>query len=65
MGRIKSTFVKTSAKKIYNKNKEEFTQDFDQNKSIVDKYATIPSKKMKNAILGYIVRLKKQDSAQE
>lgn len=62
MGRIKSTFVKTSAKKIYVKGEGEFTTDFGKNKQIVDKYASVPSKKMKNTIVGYITRLKKQSS---
>lgn len=60
MGRIKSTFVKSSAKKIYAKGGEEFTSDFDKNKSIVDKYAKIPSKKLKNTVVGFITRLKRQ-----
>jgi small subunit ribosomal protein S17e len=64
MGRIKSTFVKTSAKKIYTKGKDEFTTDFDKNKSVVDKYATIPSKRLKNAVLGYITRLEKQSKTE-
>ncbi len=62
MGRIKSTFVKTSAKKIYEKGKGEFTSDFSKNKEIVDKHAVVPSKKLKNTITGYITRLVKQDS---
>ena len=62
MGRIKSTFVKTSAKKIYDKGQGEFTTDFETNKGLVEKYAVVPSKKMKNTIVGYITRLKKQSS---
>jgi small subunit ribosomal protein S17e len=65
MGRIKSTFVKSSAKRIYNKSSQEITEDFDKNKQIVDKYAKIPSKKLKNTIVGYITRLKMQDKEEE
>lgn len=65
MGRVKSTFVKTSAKKIYKKGESEFTTDFDKNKTIVDKYAVIPSKRLKNTILGYITRLKKTSEVEE
>ncbi len=61
MGRIKSTFVKTSAKKIYKAGKEEFTTNFTNNKEIVDKHAKVPSKKLKNKITGYITRLVRQD----
>jgi small subunit ribosomal protein S17e len=62
MGRIKSTFVKSSARKIYGKGGDEFTSDFAKNKKIVEKYAAVPSKKLKNTIAGYITRLKKQSS---
>ncbi len=59
MGRIKSRFIKSSGKKIYTKGESEFGEDFSQNKTIVEKYAVIPSKKLKNAVVGYITRLKK------
>lgn len=59
MGRIKSRFVKASGAKIYEKGKDEFTEDFAKNKEIVSKYAVIPSKKMKNTIVGHITRIKK------
>ena len=62
MGRIKSMFVKSSAKKIYDKGGDEFTTDFNKNKEIVGKYAAVPSKKLKNTIAGYITRLKRQGS---
>ena len=65
MGRIKSTFVKSSAQKIYEKGSEEFSDDFNKNKAVVDKYATIPSKKLRNTIVGYITRLSKQNQGEE
>ena len=61
MGRVKSRFVKASGQKIYEKGKEEFTEDFAKNKEIVDKYAVIPSKRMKNTVVGHITRLKKSE----
>lgn len=64
MGRIKSTFVKTSAQKIYKKGPEEFTTNFDQNKEMAAKHAEIPSKKMRNAIVGYITRLVKNSQSE-
>lgn len=59
MGRIKTRLVKNSANRIFEKAKEELTDDFDKNKTIVAKYAEIPSKKMRNAIVGYVTRLVK------
>lgn len=63
MGRIKSTFVKSSANKIYKEGKEEFTGDFNKNKEVVVKYADIPSKKLRNTVVGYVTRIKKKDAA--
>ena len=62
MSRIKSTFVKSSAKKIYVKGQEEFTTDFNANKPIVEKYAVVPSKKLRNTIVGYITRMVRSSS---
>ena len=62
MGRVKSTFVKASATKIYEKGSEEFTDNFEKNKGIVEKYAIIPSKKLRNTTVGYITRLVKKAS---
>lgn len=60
MGRIKTRFVKATGEKIYQKGKDEFTTDFNKNKEIVDKYAQIPSKRLRNIVLGYITRLAKR-----
>lgn len=60
MGRIKTRYVKVSAQKIYEMGKEDFNENFDENKAKVTQYAVIPSKKMRNAIVGYITRLVKQ-----
>lgn len=65
MGRIKSRFVKASGEKIYRKGRSEFTEDFTKNKEIVVKYADIPSKKLKNTIVGYITRLAKRDQEED
>jgi ribosomal protein S17E len=56
MGRIKSTAIKTAGDTIYDKGKTEFSENFDQNKTIVGKYAQIPSKKLRNKIVGHICR---------
>ena len=65
MGRIKSTFVKSSGQKIYQKAEAEFTENFDNNKEIVKKHADIPSKRLRNSIVGYITRLvKKQEKVE-
>ena len=60
MGRIKTRYVKVSAQKIYEMGTEDFNENFEENKQKVPKYANIPSKRMRNAIIGYITRLVKQ-----
>ncbi len=66
MGRIKSTFVKSSARKIYKKAESEVSTDFDKNKEVVAKHAEVPSKRLRNSIVGYITRLaKKAEVAEE
>lgn len=59
MGRIKTQLVKRVTHKIMEKHGDELTNDFEQNKKLVDGFANIPSKKIKNTIAGYITRLKK------
>lgn len=59
MGRIKTQLVKRVTHKILEKHREELTDDFEQNKKLVGKFANIPSKKIRNTIAGYITRLKK------
>jgi small subunit ribosomal protein S17e len=65
MGRIKSRFVKSSGQKIYDKVKADVSEDFQKNKVIVDQYAKIPSKRMRNSVVGYVTRLNKQEQKEE
>jgi len=56
MGRIKSTLVKRSSKKML-KEENVFTDKFEDNKKVLGQ--TMPSKRIKNMIAGYIARLKR------
>jgi len=57
MGKIKSKIIKRSAKTLTEKGIK-FTDDFEENKKILGN--TMPSKKLRNRMAGYLVRLKKQ-----
>jgi small subunit ribosomal protein S17e len=57
MGRIKTTQIKRTGKKLMELHKEKFSEDFEQNKQIVTKVANIPSKKLRNITAGYLTRL--------
>jgi small subunit ribosomal protein S17e len=61
MGRIRTTLIKRVAKKLLQEHGEEFGTDFNKNKEIVDRYLKV-SKKMRNVIAGYIVKLKKSNT---
>lgn len=58
MGKIKTTMVKRAARELLARDDVPFTQDFDTNKNLLG--ATMPSKKVRNKIAGYIARLNQQ-----
>ena len=57
MGRIKTGLVKRTSKNLLAESPELFTKEFEQNKKILGK--TMPSKRLRNMIAGYITRAKK------
>jgi len=63
MGRIKTTLIKRTALKLFEKHKNEFKPDFNKNKKLVEGFSNIPSKKLRNVIAGYVTRLVKQETA--
>ncbi len=58
MGRIKSTLVKRTAKSLL-KEKNKFSESFEKNKKLLGN--TMPSKRIRNRVAGYISKLKKQE----
>ncbi len=56
MGRIKTKAVKRITNDLVEAHFDEFSEDFDANKEIVEKYTDIPSKKLRNIITGYVTR---------
>ena len=57
MGRIKSKLVKRTSRQLIQKTDESFQKTFEENKKVLGK--TLPSKKIRNKIAGYIARIKK------
>ena len=57
MGRIKTTLIKRTARKLLEETPESFTSDFEDNKKALGN--VLPGKRMKNMIAGYLARLKK------
>lgn len=58
MGKIKSKLIKRSAKELMKKGVK-FTGDFERNKRILGN--TMPSKKIRNQIAGYLSRLNRKE----
>jgi len=56
MGRIKSALIKRTAKALL-KEQNKFEKGFDKNKRLLGN--SMPSKRMRNRIAGYITRIKK------
>ncbi len=57
MGRIKPTLVKRTSRQLLEQSSESFGKTFEENKKALG--STLPSKKMRNKIAGYIARLKR------
>eukprot|EP00178_Gracilaria_changii_P012008 TRINITY_DN3391_c0_g5_i1.p2 TRINITY_DN3391_c0_g5~~TRINITY_DN3391_c0_g5_i1.p2 ORF type:complete len:132 (-),score=34.57 TRINITY_DN3391_c0_g5_i1:15-410(-) len=60
MGRVRTKTVKKAAKLIVEKYYPRLTDDFQVNKKICEEAATIPSKRMRNKIAGYVTHLMKR-----
>lgn len=60
MGQIKATVIKRTAEKLIRNEDIGFSEDFEENKKIVD--GLMPSKRMRNMVAGYITRLKSNES---
>lgn len=57
MGKIKSTLIKRTSRKLIKTAPDSFKKDFESNKKALGK--TLPSKRIRNKTAGYIARLKK------
>ncbi|MCK4650327.1 30S ribosomal protein S17e [Candidatus Pacearchaeota archaeon] len=57
MGRIKPTLVKRTSRQLIESSSESFGKTFEENKKALGN--TLPSKKMRNKIAGYIARIKR------
>lgn len=62
MGKIKSKAVKMTAKRL-KENDIVFKDDFEGNKALLRD--TMPSKKVRNQLAGYLTRVRKMDKKEE
>ncbi|MBN1275321.1 30S ribosomal protein S17e [Candidatus Woesearchaeota archaeon] len=61
MGRIKTKLIKAKTRDLLEANPDAFTGDFGENKAKLAEVAVIRSKKMRNAIAGYLARKRKKE----
>ena len=57
MGRIKTVPIKRITHRLMELHSNEFTNDFEKNKQLVNKLVDVKSKRLRNVIAGYITRL--------
>ena len=69
MGRIRTIFIKKVSKELFSKVKDDpdnkFSTDFEKNKKVITKLADIPSKKLRNRVVGYVTSLAKKRKYKE
>lgn len=58
MGRVRQTYVKRLARDLVNADDEKFSEDFDENKEALKDTEEFNSKRLRNRVAGYIVRVK-------
>lgn len=57
MGRVRQTYIKRLAKDLVSADPERFSEDFDENKQELKEMEEFNSKKLRNRVAGYIVRV--------
>ncbi|MFB6204493.1 MAG: 30S ribosomal protein S17e [Candidatus Nanohaloarchaea archaeon] len=57
MGRVRQTYVKRLAKDLVEADPERFSEDFDHNKEELKEMDEFNSKKLRNRVAGYMVRV--------
>ena len=60
MGRIKTKLVKRVTNNLMELHSDKFTDDFEKNKEHINKLVSTQSRKLRNIIAGYAVRLVKK-----
>jgi small subunit ribosomal protein S17e len=59
MGKVYTSLIKRTARKLMELYPSEVSEDFEKNKELVSKYLDIRSRKLRNQVAGYLTRLVK------
>ncbi len=65
MGKVRPVLVKRTARELLEQYRDRFTTDFEHNKQVLDEVTKLPSKKIRNRVAGYIVRLLKRKAVEK
>ncbi|MHA1583654.1 MAG: 30S ribosomal protein S17e [Promethearchaeota archaeon] len=65
MGKVRPIFIKKASKELIEKYPDVFSKEFAKNKILLQKYAIIESKLVRNRIAGYITHLIKHQTINE
>lgn len=57
MGRVRQTYIKRLAKDLVESDSDRFSEEFDENKEELKEMEEFSSKKLRNRVAGYIVRV--------
>ncbi|MFX1254256.1 MAG: 30S ribosomal protein S17e [Promethearchaeota archaeon] len=57
MGKVRPSNIKTLARIIVKQYEEHLSEDFEENKILVEKIVELRSKRFRNCVAGYITRL--------
>ncbi len=60
MGRVRTVYIKRTAKELIEKYSNMFTDDFNKNKEVLNKIANFESKMIRNKIAGAITHMVKE-----
>jgi len=60
MGKVRPAYIKRTARKLIETYPEAFTTDFEHNKAVLKEMGLFESKRVRNRVAGYIVRLLKR-----
>ena len=60
MGRVRTKTVKRAARQLIEKHYQKMSNDFHYNKRVLDEVAIVPSKRLRNKIVGYATHLVKR-----
>ena len=65
LGSVRPRYIKNASKNLLALYPDTFTDDFESNKRLVEQFTDVRSKKVRNRIAGYLVRLIKIGVARE